>query len=127
MSKVVRCSYCSNSIEANVIWCRFCLRVVYRPMAIECGGCGEPVLRTDRFCRFCDRLLIAPASNFLSASSDDDDDSGFSPARIRRPGGGPPEGGGELAFSRANCARRLADDDVRKAPDEGQQGLETNE
>ncbi|MEZ4534844.1 MAG: hypothetical protein R3D26_07535, partial [Cyanobacteriota/Melainabacteria group bacterium] len=79
------------------------------------------------FCRFCDRLLIAPVSNFLSSSSDDDDDSGFSPARIPRPGGGPPEGGGELAFSRANCARRLADDDVRKTPDEGQQGLETNE
>lgn len=120
MSKVVRCSYCNNSIEDNVIWCRFCLRVVYQPMAIECGGCGEPVLRTDRFCRFCDRLLIAPVSNFLSASSDDDDDGGFSPARIRRPGGSPPEGGGELALSRANCTRRSADDDVREAPDEAQ-------
>ncbi|HMO20726.1 MAG TPA: hypothetical protein PKD05_14960 [Candidatus Melainabacteria bacterium] len=102
MSKVVRCSYCSNSIEDNVIWCRFCLRVVYQPMAIECGGCGEPVLRTDRFCRFCNKVLIVPVWTFPSiyGDGDGDDDDGFSLIGLKRPTGDPPEGGGLVAQAR---------------------------
>ena len=88
----IECSYCNSRVEQNVIWCRFCLRVLSQNHKRLCPVCAEPILKTDFRCRFCDAWVRDEPVRVQYVDRDDDiDNDGLTglPANPP-PGDGPP-------------------------------------